>query len=283
MNQGLVSIVIPTYNDDPLHLRQAVDSALTQTYPHIEVVVVDDGSTRPETVAAVDALDNVTVIRQYNAGLPRARNVGIRASSGAFVLPVDADNWIESQTVDRLVSALSSAGSDVVAAYPRVLVFGTGEGELPLPTHVRLADLAVRNYIDACALFRRADWDRVGGYLEQREAPEDWVLWIQMLSTGTSMVNASEAVLHYRLREGSLNTRFEDKEAALRQIADVAGTSLSHLYVGAAMTAQELLVEVETLRAFHRAWAPRVGPLLRIRDALRRNRVTRTGRSQARR
>lgn len=270
VKRGLVTIVIPTYNDDPDHLTQAVDSAKRQTYEPIEIIVVDDGSTRAGTVATVDDLTEVKVVRQTNTGLPGARNAGIRQAGGEFILPLDADNWIEPDSVERLVGVLSVAGDEVVAAYPRVMVFGAQEGELPLPSEVGLGDLAVRNYIDASALFRRADWERVDGYTEQSDAPEDWILWIEMLNNGGRMIHVPGAVLHYRLRSGSLNTRYDDAEAGLRQVAEAAGGNLAEMYVAAALQAQGLLREMQELRPFYHAWAPRVRPVLRVRDAGRR-------------
>jgi glycosyltransferase involved in cell wall biosynthesis len=91
---GLVSVVIPTYNRAHI-LRTAVDSALNQTYPHIEVVVVDDGSvddTR-DLVATMDP--RVRYFKQANGGVAAARNHGMLEARGEFIAFLDSDDeWL---------------------------------------------------------------------------------------------------------------------------------------------------------------------------------------------
>lgn len=106
MGVELVTIVILTYNDEPEHLSLSIGSALRQTYPRVEIVVVDDGSTKPGTIAALQEFEDIRLIRQANGGTGSAANTGIRAASGELILRLDGDNWIECDTVDLLVSAL---------------------------------------------------------------------------------------------------------------------------------------------------------------------------------
>ncbi|MGJ5609143.1 glycosyltransferase family 2 protein, partial [Micrococcus luteus] len=82
----LVSYVIPTYNDSPDHLRQAVSSALNQTHPSVEVIVVDDGSAVPVSSALIRSDDRLRVIRQQNAGPAAARNAGLAAAGGHVIV-----------------------------------------------------------------------------------------------------------------------------------------------------------------------------------------------------
>ena len=93
-----VSIVIPCYNDGK-YLREAVSSALSQTYPHIEVIVVDDYSTDPHTQNILSQLvqEGIKVIKTQSGkkGLPAARNTGIAQASGVYILPLDADDKID--------------------------------------------------------------------------------------------------------------------------------------------------------------------------------------------
>jgi glycosyltransferase involved in cell wall biosynthesis len=90
---GLVSIVIPTYNRADL-LRQALDSALRQTYQNIQIIVVDDGST-DDTAATVAAYNGVTFISQKNAGPSAARNNGSKHAQGEYIAFLDSDDlWM---------------------------------------------------------------------------------------------------------------------------------------------------------------------------------------------
>jgi glycosyltransferase involved in cell wall biosynthesis len=89
-----VSVVIPSYNSARF-VREAVESALAQTLPPVEVIVVDDGSS-DDTAAALEPLsDRIRLIRQDNAGVAAARNTGIRSAHGALIAFLDADDvWI---------------------------------------------------------------------------------------------------------------------------------------------------------------------------------------------
>jgi glycosyltransferase involved in cell wall biosynthesis len=89
----LVSVIIPAYNAAP-YIKDALDSVFAQTYPHYQVIVVNDGS--PDTPALEQVLQpyihHVTYITQENRGLAGARNTGIRATNGSLVALLDADD-----------------------------------------------------------------------------------------------------------------------------------------------------------------------------------------------
>ena len=110
----LVTIVIPCY-EHAHFLGQAIESALAQTYKPIEVIVVDDGS--KDDTAAVAATYPVQYIKQENAGPSAARNTGIRASRGSYLVFLDAD--------DRLTPDAVKIGVECLAQHPDwAFVFG---------------------------------------------------------------------------------------------------------------------------------------------------------------
>lgn len=113
-----VSIIVPAYNVAP-YLRECVDSILAQIYRDIEVVLVDDGSTKDDTPQICDEYatkdSRVKVIHKVNGGLPKARETGINASTGNLIYCVDADDSIEPDTIESLVS-LMTEDVDLVAA-----------------------------------------------------------------------------------------------------------------------------------------------------------------------
>lgn len=106
MNQNqLVSIVIPVYNTAP-YLKKCVQSVLDQTYPHFEVILVDDGSTddSPQLCEALAREDSrIRVLHQKNGGLSNARNSGARIATGVSVLFIDSDDWIKAELLQRLI------------------------------------------------------------------------------------------------------------------------------------------------------------------------------------
>ncbi|WP_454778563.1 glycosyltransferase [Georgenia muralis] len=225
MTERLVSVVIPTYNDDPVHLHEAVASALSQKGPHpVEVVLVDDGSTRSETVAAVDELgspNRVRVIRQENGGPAAAINAGIGAAGGEYVLTLGGDDRLSESFV---ASCMEVMAPDVAFAYSRVHFFfedGRVEPQPEPPAELGLAGFMGGNRASAVALFRRSDWERVGGFIDGMALFEDWTFWVQLLRSepGLRAVNAPGAFLEYRQREGSRSSfmSFEERMRATRE------------------------------------------------------------------
>lgn len=101
---ALVSVVVNNYNYGRF-LRDAVDSALNQTYPHTEVVVVDDGSTDESREIIAGYGDRIVPVLQENGGQGSAFNAGFAASGGEIVLYLDADDYILPETIGRVVAA----------------------------------------------------------------------------------------------------------------------------------------------------------------------------------
>ena len=114
-NPPLVSVVIPCYRQAHF-LDEAIESVLAQSYPHLELVLVDDGSS-DNTAAIAATYPGVRYIRQKNAGLSGARNTGLRHSLGAYLVFLDAD--------DRLLPNALEAGLQCFASHPEsAFVYG---------------------------------------------------------------------------------------------------------------------------------------------------------------
>jgi glycosyltransferase involved in cell wall biosynthesis len=93
----LVSVIIPTYNSG-VFLKEAVESALDQDYPNLEVVVVDDGSTDDSLSLLTKYFDRIQIVKSQNFGAASARNLGILASSGEYLAFLDSDDkWIQNK------------------------------------------------------------------------------------------------------------------------------------------------------------------------------------------
>lgn len=198
-----VSVIVPVYNSEK-YIAEALDSILASDYADIEVVCVDDGSKD----ASLQILNEyalrdsrVRVYSQQNAGACAARNYAISLAKGEFILPVDSDNKITSTFISRAMAVMLS-DTDVKVVAPRAEYFGDKEGEWKLPPF-SLNLLARKNIMDTCALFRKSDWERVGGYCNEIKTREDWVFWISVLKDGGRVVRLPEVEFYYRVRATS--------------------------------------------------------------------------------
>src|SRR5688500_9583140 len=109
MTKALVSVVIPAYNYGHF-VTEAVASALNQTHPHVEVIVVDDGSTDGTADILKPFGSRIRYIYQPNRGLSAARNTGIRAARGEWVAFLDADDlWHPSKTETQLSAVVNDS------------------------------------------------------------------------------------------------------------------------------------------------------------------------------
>ena len=106
--KSLVSVIVPVYNLD-IYIKKCIESIVNQTYKRLEIILVDDGSTDKSGIlcdnyANVDS--RVRVIHKKNEGLVRARKTGLMDSQGDYILPVDADDWIEPDMIEKMVSIM---------------------------------------------------------------------------------------------------------------------------------------------------------------------------------
>lgn len=110
MMEGLISIIIPVYNAST-YLSQCLDSVIRQTYRNIEIICIDDGSrdTSLSILYQYQKVENrLRIIAKDNAGVSAARNDGLRASKGEFIMFVDADDWIESDTCEIAIKCIEN-------------------------------------------------------------------------------------------------------------------------------------------------------------------------------
>lgn len=116
----LVSVIVPVYNVES-YLERCVVSIIKQSYPNLQIILIDDGST-DSSGALCDELkerdERITVIHTENHGLSGARNTGLAAASGDYLLYVDSDDFVGEDHVMNLLSAAIGTNSDVAATGP---------------------------------------------------------------------------------------------------------------------------------------------------------------------
>lgn len=190
----LVSVIIPAYNAEA-YLGEALHSVLDQTYDHLEVLVIDDGSQdrTAEIVREVAAADErVRLLQQENGGVAAARNYGIEYARGVYIAPLDADDLFYPRKLEAQVARMEDGGERVGMVYSWWIsmdqegrVFG-GASPWNLEGEV-YEQLLYVNFIGNASvpLFRRSALEQVGGYDESLRARggqgcEDWELALRV-------------------------------------------------------------------------------------------------------
>lgn len=172
----LVSVIIPCYNHAHF-LGEAIASVLKQTYPHIEIIVVDDGST-DDITQIVAAYPSIRYIRQDNLGLSRARNVGLAHSKGAYIVFFDADDRLFPDAIDMGVRALA-ARTDCAFAFGLLLNVGTTQSmSVVSRENYDYKKLLQRNVIEnpGSVLYRRWVFTEIGTFDEANSPAADYDL-----------------------------------------------------------------------------------------------------------
>jgi hypothetical protein len=264
-----VTVVVPCH-DDGEFLLEAVASAERCAPSDAELVVVDDGSSDPRTLEVLAVLEALgyRVERVAHRGLAAARNHGFRCARGRYVLPLDPDNRLLPGFLEHAVERLD-ARPEVGVVYGDWREFGGRNG--PRVTgEFDLKRLLVGNFIDACAVVRKAAWEGAGGYDEGLPALEDWELWIALAERGVAFARVDPGRLpvtfEYRVRPGSLLSVTHDEGRVNALLARIRARHAA-LYVerlpalveaalgGATDQARSMLVGAarETVRAVHEA------------------------------
>jgi glycosyltransferase involved in cell wall biosynthesis len=223
----LVSIVTPAH-DVAAFVADAVRSVRAQSHPGLELILVDDGSrdgTARQAEHAAEGDPRIRILRQGNAGVSAARNAGIAAAKGEALLFLDADDWLATDGLARLVAALAAAPHAVAAYGPWApMPESTRPGDAPsrvktgpFPTGDILRRLLRRNLLvnGGHALIRRAAFEAAGGFHPGIRYGEDWECWIRLALRGRFVrVTGNAPLLFVRERAGSAYRRLaRDPEA----------------------------------------------------------------------
>jgi glycosyltransferase involved in cell wall biosynthesis len=228
----LVSAVIP-YHATTEFVRETVESLVEQTYPRLEIILVNDGSFEESdwVVAELAARYPINVITQPNGGLGAARNFGIRASRGRYVFPLDADNAAQPSFVERCVEVLEARPElAYVTSWSRFVdqrgVHPPGdEGFHPLGAGHSPEANSVHNIAgDAAALLRRRIFDLGFRYSEELTSYEDWHLYRELERAGHLGAVIPERLIRYRVHAESMT-----RQVAMSYRIRIEGEIEAHL------------------------------------------------------
>ncbi|HXY05093.1 MAG TPA: glycosyltransferase [Burkholderiaceae bacterium] len=216
-----VSVVVPCYRQAAF-LPMAIASVAAQSFQDWEVLIVNDGSP-DDTSQVVRSLAaqlpgrRIRLIEQANAGLANARNCGIRAARGRYLLPLDADDALDPSFLARTVAILD-ADPTVAVVHTDVAIFGARAGIWHTGRPFTLEHLLQENGLAYASLYRREVWERAGGYRANMSAGyEDWDFWVTAAASGFRGWHIPEPLLLYREKdEESMLASARRHDASLR-------------------------------------------------------------------
>jgi glycosyltransferase involved in cell wall biosynthesis len=193
----LVTVVIPTYNRAGVICR-TIDNVLGQSWPNIEIIVVDDGSTDDTQARLSPYLGRIRVIAQSNAGPAAARNRGIEAAQGKFIALQDSDDlWVPTK-LERQIALLNKADKSVVCCVCDTVLRYTDRPEVTdfqrawlFPPYeqgiwTNVAEVLATRFVFFCqtAVIQREALERIGGFNETLKYHEDYELPLRLALEG---------------------------------------------------------------------------------------------------
>lgn len=218
MDNSLVSIIIPCYNDAQ-YIEQSVLSAIDQTYKNIEIIVIDDGSNE-ETKAVLKKLEPklTKLITQENQGVCVARNNAIEEAKGEYILTLDSDDYFDPKFTEKAVDVIKSFITvGIVSCWAQVIDEKGVNVFVLKPTGSAAPEaLYFNNSIGNC-LFRRGVWVEVGGYdINLKQGCEDWEFNIAVTKKGWKVNVIPEILFNYRQKKSSRHSNSQYYQREIR-------------------------------------------------------------------
>lgn len=202
----LVSVVIPCYNAAPF-VAETIDAVLRQTYRHVEAIVVDDASTDGSWEVIRSYGERITAVRQdENGGGCQARNRGAALARGQYLMFLDADDAIATETLAGLVAALGDRPDHIAVCRWRRLVRvddqwtkQPAEVAFPATEGDALHEWLMGRYVPPCGvLWPRDVYDSTGGWDESIRKNQDGDIMMRALADGARLVVAEQGEAYYR-------------------------------------------------------------------------------------
>lgn len=210
----LVTVVVPVYNVRPF-LEICLDSLLQQTYPYLEILLIDDGSTD----GSGDLCDHyarkdsrIQVIHQENSGLGAARNEGIRRARGEYLSFVDSDDWVSPTMIQELYQALKKQEAQLAVCDAYITseegnIQGKIQNTLPPGTAVRLSScpsLLLEPHVAWNKLYRKDLFQDLEVWYPSRAWYEDFRTTTKLYTKAQNIVLVDSPLYYYRQRKGSI-------------------------------------------------------------------------------
>ncbi len=218
---NLVSVIMPAYNCAD-YIEEAVNSVLFQTYPNIEIIVINDGSTDDTLSILEKYAHKITIINQPQSGVASARNAGIRVANGEYIAFIDADDYWFKDKIQLQLSYLMK-NINIGAVYNAWKTWPPENGKFPHA--LSLTPQFVNDVIDqdksgwlyckllfdciihtSSLLVKKSILDEAGYFDENLRIGEDYDLWLR-LSRITKIDKLSTVLSLYRVNPDSITNK----------------------------------------------------------------------------
>jgi len=219
-NLPLVSVIIPCYNYGHF-LEEAIDSVLNQTLTNLEIIVVNDGSTDPNTIEILNNLDKpkTKVIHQENLKQATARNNGIKKAKGKYICCLDADDKLEPTYLEECVTKMEIEKLDLCGTW--VKMFGDDNG-MWKTQNLDVKKIIKRNTLPCTSVFTKSIWKKTGGYNSKVNGYEDWEFWISIAEKGGRGAVIPKPLFLYRKHGNSeINNALEKHNTLIESIKEL--------------------------------------------------------------
>ena len=203
---ALISVVMPCYNAAP-YVEEAIECVLQQSYPHVELIIVDDGSSDASvqiiTRLAAGSPSRITVLHQTNSGPYTARNHGLTHARGNFVAFLDADDTWHPDALNQLHAAMTETLADVAYCGWQNVGEAAVNTQPYIPPDYAKSDAAAL-FLQSCpwpingVLLRRQLIDSLRGFSERLPTAMDYDLWLRMLATQPTVAHVPTVLAFYR-------------------------------------------------------------------------------------
>lgn len=232
METALVSVIMPCYNVEKF-IAQSIDSVQQQSYPHWELILVDDCSTDQTAaiIAAAAALDKRMrcITLPENSGTGVAREIGLRNAQGAFIAFLDADDLWKPQKLEKQLQFLAAHKLAFTFSFYDCIDEQGKELKLQVqaPAELSYRQLFFCNYVgNLTGIYQRAAFGEL--MISSSRKRQDWMLWLSIVKQIKKAKPLPESLAYYRLRQHSLSA---SKLTLLKHNFEVYRTFHAYNYV----------------------------------------------------
>lgn len=213
------SIIIPCYNSQAT-LEATLTSVLNQDFKEWEAIIVNDGSTdATEDIALkwVEKDNRFKYFSKQNEGLGKTRNFGIKKAEGIYILPLDSDNLVEPDFINDAFKTFQN-NPEIGVVYGNAEYFGEREGIWEVDEY-KFEKMLIHNYIDACAIYKKEIWEKVGGYAEEmpHQGHEDWEFWVAFGVLNVKFFHLGKKTFKYYVSNASMIRSFTNEMVQANQ------------------------------------------------------------------